>query len=120
MTLVTDHTYLVQTFDLNIGDHHVYIVMEYCNGGDFGQYMREHGPLDESTAVYFLRQLSEALKALHDSNIIHRDVKPSNILLKYDPNKSSPADYSIKLGDFGLSKFLAKGERTATIAGTVR
>ena len=59
----------------------LYIVLEYCAGGDLGRYIRRYGRVSEAAARYFLLQLAEGLKELRRRDVVHRDLKPQNLLL---------------------------------------
>mmetsp|Transcript_6115 Transcript_6115/g.11721 ORF Transcript_6115/g.11721 Transcript_6115/m.11721 type:complete len:146 (+) Transcript_6115:107-544(+) len=59
----------------------IYLVLEYCNGGDLGQYLRKYGRIKESTACYLLKQLAEGLKILRLNNVVH--VSSSIFLMLY-------------------------------------
>jgi response regulator RpfG family c-di-GMP phosphodiesterase len=73
-----------------------YLVMEYVAGGDLEQYGNEHGPLPIAQACDWVRQAACGLQEAHDHHLIHRDVKPSNLLLT--------ADGQVKMVDFGLAR----------------
>jgi serine/threonine protein kinase len=62
----------------------VYIVLEYCSGGDLHDYLRTYGALSETKARAFARQLIQALDYLHANLVVHRDIKLENILLSED------------------------------------
>ncbi len=89
-----DHPNIVQIFDLGVGDDHAHIAMEYLDGGDLRQ--RIEAGLTEPQAVTFLLQIASALAKIHEVGILHRDLKPGNIMLREDE--------SIALIDFGLAK----------------
>ncbi|XP_039124244.1 probable serine/threonine protein kinase IRE [Dioscorea cayenensis subsp. rotundata] len=74
----------------------LYLVMEYLNGGDLYSLLRNLGCLDEEMARTYIAELVLALEYLHSVNVIHRDLKPDNLLISCDGH--------IKLTDFGLSK----------------
>lgn len=74
----------------------LYLVMEYLNGGDLYSLLRNLGCLEEDMARVYIAELVLALKYLHSMNVIHRDLKPDNLLIGPDGH--------IKLTDFGLSK----------------
>jgi class 3 adenylate cyclase len=78
-------------------ESHAYIVMEYFPGGDLRQRMRE--PLPPALALAYLRQVTEALVAIHARGIVHRDLKPDNLMLREDG--------TLVLADFGIAKNLA-------------
>jgi len=89
-----EHPNIVQIFDLGVGDNHAHIAMEYLDGGDLKHRIEEG--LTEQQAVSFLRQIASALAKIHEVGILHRDLKPGNIMLR--------SDESIALIDFGLAK----------------
>lgn len=88
------HPNIVKIFDLGVGDDHAHIVMEYLGGGDLKQ--RISAGINENDAVQYLQQIAGALAEVHKVGILHRDLKPGNIMLR--------DDNSIALIDFGLAK----------------
>lgn len=74
----------------------LYLVMEYLNGGDLYSLLRKMGCLEENVARVYIAELVLALEYLHSQGVVHRDLKPDNILIAHDGH--------IKLTDFGLSK----------------
>jgi serine/threonine protein kinase len=91
-----DHPNIVRIYDLGVSDDHAHIAMEFLPGGDLRQKI-ETGIL-EKEAVEYTRQIAGALANLHQVGILHRDLKPGNIMLREDG--------SIALIDFGLAKRL--------------
>ncbi len=89
-----EHPNIVQIYDLGVSDDHAHIAMEYLPGGNLKRKI-ESGIL-ESDAVGYTRQIAGALADLHSVGILHRDLKPGNIMLREDD--------SIALIDFGLAK----------------
>uniref|UniRef100_A0A0N5CBA4 non-specific serine/threonine protein kinase n=1 Tax=Strongyloides papillosus TaxID=174720 RepID=A0A0N5CBA4_STREA len=89
---------------------YVYLVMEFCNGGDLADYLHAHRKLDERTIQHFLVQIAKALEAMNGKEIVHRDLKPQNILLF--------KDIIIKLADFGFARFLTSDGMTTTLCGS--
>jgi serine/threonine protein kinase len=89
-----DHPNVVRIYDLGVSDDHAHIAMEYLDGGDL-RYKIESGT-SERSAVRYLREISSALSAVHAKGVLHRDLKPGNIMLRKDG--------SIALIDFGLAK----------------
>lgn len=77
---------------------HLYLVFEYCSGGEIYQEIIRNGPMDERRAANFLYQILLALNYLHKQGICHRDIKPDNCLVLVEG--SNP---SVKVIDFGLS-----------------
>ncbi|XP_030371321.1 serine/threonine-protein kinase greatwall [Scaptodrosophila lebanonensis] len=75
---------------------YVYLVMEYMVGGDLKSLLAMYGYFDESTARFYVAEMAMALQYLHQHGIVHRDIKPDNMLIS--------ASGHVKLTDFGLSK----------------
>ncbi|KRY41842.1 Serine/threonine-protein kinase unc-51 [Trichinella spiralis] len=99
---------------------HVFLVMEYCNGGDLADYLQAKGTLSEETIRLFLRQIAAALKAINSRGIVHRDLKPQNILLcnLSDRPNPEPKEIRLKIADFGFARFLQEGVMAATLCGS--
>jgi len=89
-----DHPNIVRIYDLGVADHHAHIAMEYLGGGDLRN--RIDSGIPERQALQYLRQIASALSAIHAKGVLHRDLKPGNIMLRKDG--------SIALIDFGLAK----------------
>jgi len=114
------HDNVVALLDCKETPHHVYLVMEYCNGGDLADYLNAKGTLSEDTIRRFLRQLAGAMVAMNSKGIVHRDLKPQNILLAHDgqTRNPNPADIRLKIADFGFARFLQDGVMAATLCGS--
>jgi len=114
------HDNVVALLDCKETSHNVFLVMEYCNGGDLADYLGVMGTLSEDTIRLFLCQLAGAMKALHAKGIVHRDLKPQNILLSHSGGKSCPQPHEIrlKIADFGFARFLQDGVMAATLCGS--
>jgi len=91
-----DHPNIARIHDLGVADDHVYLAMEYFPGGDLRSQMGR--PLPWREALGYLRQLAAALGALHAVGVLHRDVKPGNVLVR--------GDGSVAFIDFGLARQL--------------
>ena len=78
--------------------NHPYIVMELVEGQSLNLWLKAHGPMDESTACAFFAELADALAACHARNVLHRDIKPDNILVVERDGKPAPV-----LIDFGIA-----------------
>lgn len=114
------HDNVVALLDCKETPHHVYLVMEYCNGGDLADYLNAKGTLSEDTIKRFLRQLAGAMSAMTSKGIVHRDLKPQNILLSHEGRTRNPlpADIKLKIADFGFARFLQDGVMAATLCGS--
>lgn len=107
------HPNIVRLFEHYTSANHIYLVLEYCAGGDLQQYIRKFGRLDERTARRFLIQLARGLQFLHSKHLIHRDIKPQNLLL------TEMSDTAImKIADFGFAKQLTEAAMAHTPCGT--
>ncbi len=100
------HPNIVKVFDVNFSDTVQYIVMEYIDGITLMQYLDDKGKLPWKDALYFTTQVLRALQHAHDRGIIHRDIKPQNIMLLRDG--------TIKVMDFGIARFARSQTRTIT------
>ncbi|GBF87536.1 hypothetical protein Rsub_00247 [Raphidocelis subcapitata] len=109
----TKHGNVVGLLDLLKDGPRIYIVLEYCAGGDLGRYIRRYGRVSEATARYFLLQLAEGLKELRRHNVIHRDLKPQNLLLS-----NATATPLVKIADFGFARSLAPQGLAETLCGS--
>ena len=89
------HPNIVGVYDVSRTDHVEYIVMELVDGITLKQYLQDHGPLDAVQAVDFSLQIARALAHAHGKGIVHRDIKPQNILVVNDG--------VIKVADFGIA-----------------
>ena len=89
------HPNIVGVYDVSRTDHIEYIVMELIDGITLKQYLQDHGPIDAPQAVDFSLQIARALSHAHGKGIVHRDIKPQNILVVEDG--------VIKVADFGIA-----------------
>ena len=103
---VLSHRNIVKVFDVSFGDRLQYIVMEYIEGITLKEYIEQKGVLDWREALFFSIQILRALQHAHDKGIVHRDVKPQNIMLL--------SDGTIKVTDFGIARFSHSETRTMT------
>ena len=90
------HQYLVAAFDVGSADGWYYFSMEYVDGPTLTRTVRENGPFSELEAIRVTRQVGEALACAHDGGIIHRDIKPGNIMMTRTGHP--------KLCDLGLAR----------------
>ncbi|MEE0980732.1 MAG: protein kinase, partial [Acutalibacteraceae bacterium] len=103
---VLSHMNIVKVFDVSYGDRLQYIVMEYVEGITLKEYIQQQGVVNHREAVFFIMQVLRALQHAHDKGIVHRDIKPQNILLLENG--------VIKVTDFGIARFFASETRTMT------
>ncbi|TDL27928.1 kinase-like protein [Rickenella mellea] len=141
------HRHITKLLDIVKAERNIYLIMEYCSGGDLTAYIKKRGRiesleyvpspgaapiyyphprtggLDEIAVRSFLRQLARALKFLRQRNLIHRDIKPQNLLLK----PASPEELArghplgipiLKVADFGFARSLPNAMMAETLCGS--
>jgi hypothetical protein len=103
------HPNIVQVFDFGEVNETYYLVMEYVDGKDLTNFLREHpGPIPLVQALPILQNVASALDYAHKQGLVHRDVKPSNILLEIvTASHTSQISYRAILTDFGIAKLVA-------------
>lgn len=104
------HPNIVNVYDVGEDGKVHYIVMEYVDGQNLKEIIQDEGSLEEYTALDIAKQIARALSAAHRNGIIHRDIKPHNILISKDGRQ-------VKVADFGIAK--AVSNSTMTNMGSV-
>ncbi|KAM4577954.1 serine/threonine-protein kinase ULK1a isoform 1-T1 [Fundulus diaphanus] len=113
------HENIVRLLDYQEMGGCIYLIMEYCNGGDLAEYLQTKGTLSEDTIRVFLQQMARAMKVLQSKGILHRDLKPQNILLCHrEGRRSGSVNTSIKIADFGFARHLQINAMAATLCGS--
>lgn len=100
------HPNIVKVYDVSFGDMIQYIVMEYIDGITLKEYIDQQGIIEWKDALHLTTQVLKALQHAHECGIVHRDIKPQNIMLLQDG--------TIKVTDFGIARFSDKATRTMT------
>ena len=103
---VLSHPNVVKVFDVSFGDLIQYIVMEHIEGITLKEYIEQNGPLSWNEAIHFALQILRGLQHAHDKGVVHRDIKPQNIMVLEDG--------TIKVTDFGIARFARSEQRTIT------
>ncbi|MCD5322635.1 MULTISPECIES: Stk1 family PASTA domain-containing Ser/Thr kinase [Pontibacillus] len=100
------HPNIVNIYDVGEEEHIYYMVMEYVDGMTLKQYIQSYGPLDVQESLDITKQITAAITHAHDNHIVHRDIKPQNILI--DEYKQ------VKVTDFGIAMALSATSLTQT------
>lgn len=100
------HPNIVKVYDVSFGDMIQYIVMEYIDGITLKEYIDMQGVIEWKDALHLTTQILKALQHAHECGIVHRDIKPQNIMLLQDG--------TIKVTDFGIARFSDKSTKTMT------
>jgi serine/threonine-protein kinase len=111
-----NHEHIVQIHDFGVtpdGDH--FYIMEYLEGQTLAQLIGKQGVIEVMRALHIAAQVASALAAAHGSGVIHRDLKPDNVMLTH---RLGDPDF-VKLLDFGLAKVFASASAVKTAAGVL-
>lgn len=104
-----DNPSIIKLYDMKKTQNNFYLILEFCNEGDMGDYLKQKKYLTEDEAVEYFLQIIHGFKTLVKNNIMHRDFKLANIL-KHNG--------TVKIADFGFSKLLGKEGITGTMLGS--
>ncbi|WP_309082029.1 PASTA domain-containing protein [Zhihengliuella sp.] len=105
------HEHIVNVLDQGVDGPHAYLVMEYIRGRTLRDLLRAEGALTPRRTLELMQDVTEGLAAAHDAGLVHRDMKPENVLL--------PATGRVKVADFGLARATTNHTATGTLVGTV-
>jgi WD40 repeat protein/tRNA A-37 threonylcarbamoyl transferase component Bud32 len=108
-----DHPHIVRTSDADEADGHHFLVMEWLAGQDLAKEVRERGPLPIAQACDFIRQAALGLECAHQHGMVHRDVKPSNLLV----TKTAEGTALVKVLDLGLALLQTSGNSESDLTG---
>lgn len=106
-----NHPFVAEIFDVGHEGTQPYIVMEYVEGDTLTIFMREKAPVSETSALKWLESIARGVAAIHRKNVIHRDLKPNNILLP----EGGEREYLVKIVDFGIARNLSSASITTEL-----
>ena len=108
------HPNIVSLFDIYKRPGRMYLVLEYCGGGDLHSFLRRNQRLKEHTVRRFMSHLSSGLGAMRQLSLVHRDLKPQNLLL----TSRDGTDAVLKIGDFGFARYIQPHGMAETLCGS--
>lgn len=100
-----DHAGIIKVLDVGASEEIRYLVMEHIEGQSLDAFIESQRSIPLPLALGLVRKIAETLAYVHENGIVHRDIKPGNIILTESATKSGPAIFP-KIGDFGLSRFI--------------
>ncbi len=109
-----DHPNIMKIFEFYSTPTTYYLILEFCEGGDLNDFVSTN-KLSEFQVIYIMFQIFSAINYCHKMNILHRDLKPDNILIK----KNEDGLCRVKICDFGTSSIFKKGQNHKEIIGTL-
>jgi serine/threonine protein kinase len=109
-TRLLDHPHIVKLLTVDIIDNILIMVMEYIEGTDLEKILDKSSSLEIKTALRYFKQILSALAFAHQKSVIHRDIRPSNILINLDND--------VKIADFGTSTLLQEKQFATTKIGS--
>ena len=111
------HSQIIKVYDVKSISDAMWIFMDYCDLGDLDQFFktRSQMPIPTESKIKLMKQIMNGIHFLHSKDIVHRDIKPGNILIKLTEEENA----LVKLGDFGLSKILDPDDMTSAMSSNV-
>eukprot|EP00434_Breviolum_minutum_P014128 symbB.v1.2.012456.t2/scaffold858.1/size157433/4 len=107
---LVQHPHIIQLYEIIETPRQLYLIMEFCSGGELFDHIVEQGRVKEAEASRFFHQIMAGVEQIHRMNVVHRDLKPENLLLDEQKN--------IKIVDFGLSNTYQDGQLLKTACGS--
>ena len=107
------HDNIIKLHDIIKEERRIFLVLEYCAGGDVSEFIRRVGRVEEPVARRFMAQIASGLRAMRAQNLIHRDLKPQNLLLT-----APRSDARLKIADFGFARYVHPTGMAETLCGS--
>ena len=113
-----DHPNIVKFYGVQKSNSNIYLILEFCNGGDLFNFMNSNkdSQISEDTICEIASQITNGLLYLHSHQIVHRDLKPHNILVSRDEKNYDK--FTLKIADFGFARFLRPCDLATTVCGS--
>ncbi|XP_026414313.1 serine/threonine-protein kinase ATG1c-like isoform X1 [Papaver somniferum] len=108
-----NHPNIIRLHDIIEVQGRIHLILEYCKGGDLSMHILRKGKVAEATAKHFMQQLAAGLQILRQNNVIHRDLKPQNLLLTTNDDQAV-----LKIADFGFARSLQPRGLAETLCGS--
>ncbi|KAI3912518.1 hypothetical protein MKW98_020980 [Papaver atlanticum] len=108
-----NHPNIIRLHDIIEVQGRIHLILEYCKGGDLSMHIQRKGKVAEATAKHFMQQLAAGLQILRHNNVIHRDLKPQNLLLTTNDDQAV-----LKIADFGFARSLQPRGLAETLCGS--
>jgi serine/threonine-protein kinase ULK/ATG1 len=111
------HPNVVQLYEVLETNSKMFLIMEYCSGGDLSQYFKAKKKISEQDVRLLMSDIAAGLAAMYRQNLVHRDLKPQNLLLSTPTDPHSPPP-TLKIADFGFARALAPELMAETLCGS--
>ncbi|KAI3992279.1 hypothetical protein MKX01_030000 [Papaver californicum] len=108
-----NHPNIIRLHEIIEVQGRIHLILEYCRGGDLSMHIQRKGKVTEATAKHFMQQLAAGLQILRQNNVIHRDLKPQNLLLTTNDDQAV-----LKIADFGFARSLQPRGLAETLCGS--
>jgi serine/threonine protein kinase len=99
------HPYIIKLYEVYESNKYIHLVLSYLDGGELFDRIKSKQVYKEKTAIICMKNMLEALKYMHENDVVHRDLKPENLILAQKDN-----DSDLRIADFGLASFIKAGE----------
>jgi serine/threonine protein kinase len=94
------HPFIITLYEVYESEKYIHLVLSYLDGGELFERIKSRKVYQEKIAIDVMRNMLEALRYMHENNVVHRDLKPENLILASKTN-----DYDLRIADFGLASF---------------
>ena len=107
-----EHPNVMRLHEVQTTERHVYLMLEFCPGGDLMHVIKKHGAQSEAQTRVYLVQLAHGLQHLRQRNLIHRDLPQNLLLSNHHPHGE------LKIGDFGFARYMQQQDLAETLCGS--